>query len=671
MRDPQIAPARFHAAFAALGVAFLAIFSWVFLREQGTEWRSAQQQFRALEARVKNPHQLAQSAQVGGLRQLWLPELGRIDRCSTCHLGVDDPAFAAAPQPFATHPGTWLTTHPVERFGCTVCHDGQGEATSYIDAAHGAIAFVPRPMRPVETIEANCGRCHRSLDPPVAPGLAEGRRLILEYRCGNCHEIPGFDGMTSPGPALESIGYKVRPDWLGGWLKNPRSYLPLSRMGNFQLSDREIEGLDAFLLSQRAGAPLDAAGVDWKQANTDNGRALFGELRCVSCHMVNGRGGDMGPELTHIGDKVRRDWLFSFLKDPHRDQPDTLMLQYRLTDAQLRDLTAFLLEEYGTAGRAPEQAPASYQDPQAVAAGRAAFIRRGCASCHRLEGVPDQGRIGPSLTGVADRDPDQLPYGANVVRHTTDNYIFLKVLRPNSLGQPSLMPTFDFQPVEAARITLALASLRSADLPASFVQRKPSVEPYRPAGTFGALVSRYRCLSCHSIGGYGGTLSTVPLDRIGSQLQHDYLVGYLLNPGAVRVSVEARMPVFHMLPDEARTIADYAALVFLDDGLDAYDARFTPAEALRGGQLYAQLGCSACHQIGTAGGYVGPDLSNTGKRLRPGWIAAWLQAPNQYKPGTLQPDYGLSGADTRALTAYVSSLGAGSAGASNRAGVQK
>ncbi len=661
MRDPQIAPPRLHVWFAVCGVAFLAIFSWVFFREQGAEWREAQRRFQSIEASVKNPHQLAQSESVGGIRQFWLPDLDRIDRCTTCHLGIDDPAFASVSQPFTAHPGTWLTTHPVERFGCTICHDGQGDATTYRDAAHRPIAFIERPMRPVETIEANCGRCHRSIDPPDAPALAEGRHLIRDSGCVNCHEIPGFAGVTFSGPALDSLGYKVRPAWLGAWLAKPKDYLPQSKMGNFRLSAQEIDGLEPFLLSQRAQPPLDSSGVDWKKADTDAGRALFGQLRCVSCHMVNGRGGDMGPELTRIGDKVGRDWLFSFLKDPLRSQPNTAMLQYRLSDTQLRDLTAFLLEEYRTSGGSPDLAPRAFEDLQAVAAGRATFVRRGCPSCHHLTGVPDPGRIGPNLAGVADRDPAQLQYGAAGVRRTTDNYIFLKVLHPDALLQPSLMPTFDFDPGQAARITLALAGLRSSDLPASFVQNRPAVAPYKPAGAFGALVDRYRCLSCHSIGGFGGTLSTVPLDRIGSQLQHDYLVGYLLNPGAVRVSVEARMPVFHMLPEEARTTADYASLVFLDDPLDGYDARFTPADVQRGQDLYSRLGCVGCHQVGTNGGYVGPDLSNSQRRLRPGWVAAWLRFPERYKPGTLQPDYGLSAADARALTAYVCSLGAGGA----------
>jgi len=147
------------------------------------------------------------------------------------------------------------------------------------------------------------------------------------------------------------------------------------------------------------------------------------------------------------------------------------------------------------------------------------------------------------------------------------------------------------------------------------------------------------------------------LDRIGSQLQHDDIAKYLLNPGAVRVSVEARMPVFHMLPDEAKTIADYLSIVFLDDSFEQYDTNFTSADTRRGQELYGQFGCQACHQLGTKGGYVGPELSASGVRLKPGWIAAWLLAPQTYKPGTLQPDYGLSGADARALTAYLTSLG--------------
>jgi hypothetical protein len=142
------AAVRLHVAFACLGVAFLLIFWWVLSHERAAEWRATQARFARLEATIKNPHQLAESPRVGGLRQIWLSDLERVDRCGTCHLGIDDPAFANAPQPFRAHSGAWLTTHPADRFGCSTCHDGQGQATDYINVAHQPQTFVPRPIRP-------------------------------------------------------------------------------------------------------------------------------------------------------------------------------------------------------------------------------------------------------------------------------------------------------------------------------------------------------------------------------------------------------------------------------------------------------------------------------------------------------------------------------------------
>ena len=168
-------------------------------------------------------------------------------------------------------------------------------------------------------------------------------------------------------------------------------------------------------------------------------------------------------------------------------------------------------------------------------------------------------------------------------------------------------------------------------------------------------MARYRCLSCHQVAGSGGTLSTVPLDRIGSQLQRAYVTSYLQRPGAVRVSVEERMPQFNMTEAEARVLADYLATVFVDDALEQ-PIPLDAEAARRGAQLFATLGCRACHIVGGRGGYVGPDLSDTGRRLKPGWIAAWLSDPAKWKPGTLEPNHGLKPDEVRALTSYLMSL---------------
>ncbi len=51
----------------------------------------------------------------------------RVDRCTTCHLGYNEPLFADAPEPFKSHPiPELLALHNPEKFGCTPCHQGAG-----------------------------------------------------------------------------------------------------------------------------------------------------------------------------------------------------------------------------------------------------------------------------------------------------------------------------------------------------------------------------------------------------------------------------------------------------------------------------------------------------------------------------------------------------------------
>ncbi len=64
-----------------------------------------------------------------------------MDRCQTCHLAIDKKGYEKYPQPFTTHPdlATYLggsSPHPIDKTGCTVCHEGMGQSVSFRDAAH-------------------------------------------------------------------------------------------------------------------------------------------------------------------------------------------------------------------------------------------------------------------------------------------------------------------------------------------------------------------------------------------------------------------------------------------------------------------------------------------------------------------------------------------------------
>jgi mono/diheme cytochrome c family protein len=199
-------------------------------------------------------------------------------------------------------------------------------------------------------------------------------------------------------------------------------------------------------------------------------------------------------------------------------------------------------------------------------------------------------------------------------------------------------------------------------MPEARTTHDPLRPPYEPQGEFGALVRRYRCLSCHTIAGTGhlmpatgGPLSTVALDRIGSQLRREYIEAYVQKPIAVRVGLQERMPHLNIAPEEARVLASYLSTVMRDDALEGV-VPTSAATVSRGKRLFDEHGCVSCHIVGDKGGFVGPELNGSGRRLKPGWTVAWLMQPQRWKPGTLEPDYGLERGEAEALAAYVLSL---------------
>jgi sulfur oxidation c-type cytochrome SoxX len=649
-------PRRLLYAFLVLSFALVVTVVGAIVREARAEWRVWQARYAALEAR--EPAKAAGEDGSRGLQQVWLPDLDRVDRCVSCHLGISDPARRDAPQPFRTHPGRRLETHRPDRYACTTCHGGQGEATTHAGAAHQPIPHWPEPMASRELMEARCGTCHRERRPRGADWLARGRALMTDRNCTACHEVPGHDVAEVRAPRLDGLRLKVPPRWVRGWLKKPTSYLARSRMGDFRLSDRDVEVLAAFLLQTRGTLALDP--VDWSKADTEKGGDVFRRSRCVTCHAVNGRGGTLAPELTHVGAKASREWLYSWIRDPHRFQPKTLMPRFRLTDEEARDVAAYLSSELGEAPPDFEASDAP-PSPALVGEGRAIFEKRGCYSCHELEGFPTLARIGPKLDAIGDRVLEPAPLVARGTLPTLPNWLFTKVTGPNLVLESARMPTFGFAGDEAASITVALLSLRAKEVPPARTTQDPVRPPYEPQGEFGALVRRYRCLSCHTIGGSGHLmangmpLSTVALDRIGSQLTREHLERFVTQPYGIRVALPERMPHLNVTPEEARTIAGYLSTVMVDDAIEG-GVRRDAATVGRGKELFDRNGCIACHIVGERGGFVGPDLNGIGARLKPGWTVAWLLEPERWKPGTVEPNRGLAKPDAEALAAYVLGL---------------
>lgn len=79
------------------------------------------------------------------------------------------------------------------------------------------------------------------------------------------------------------------------------------------------------------------------------GRKLYRQEGCVGCHLLDGEGGKVGPDLTLEGTRGRsEEWLIGHFKDPSAYTPGSIMPPFKqLMDEQLRALTVFLQSEKG------------------------------------------------------------------------------------------------------------------------------------------------------------------------------------------------------------------------------------------------------------------------------------------------------------------------------------
>jgi len=186
--------------------------------------------------------------------------------------------------------------------------------------------------------------------PPLEP-LALGRRVVAEKQCFACHVIEGRGGQV--GPNLDVSSRKLLFPWVRQFLADPRAagkIYPFTnyRMPDLHLDSNEIEGVLTLLahVSQRSyPEPVPPPpSIDAAQASEGT---LFYVLKCAECHNLGSviptpLAKQQGPDLIHISQRLRYDWIPDWVANPMNVYPATSMVDTNLGPHEIDVVRAFL-----------------------------------------------------------------------------------------------------------------------------------------------------------------------------------------------------------------------------------------------------------------------------------------------------------------------------------------
>ncbi|MCP4600384.1 MAG: c-type cytochrome [Proteobacteria bacterium] len=591
-------------AFAISGALLTVSLVVAAMQDISRDWQEIQVEYKDLAVSRANNNRLREAVRQieTGIKQDFLPQLDRSDRCRTCHLGIENPSMKGAKEPHAAHPGTLLEHHPPERFGCTVCHQGQGLATTAVDAHANEIEFWDEPMLEHRFIEATCEQCHRDEDVKGATVLNDGRRLFSKKGCAGCHKTYGKGGtlgaeLTNLGKASPYIKHPAEKNlaqytemakgdvnlaYILESIKEPGAQPESTTMPTYVLSNWELKALTVYVKSL-SDIDLPAA---YKPVNAllkpdSTGKELFVRY-CSACH---GKHGEGGVRIGRMGTTLNNDDFLSLASDKFirgiirlgRNSHNKVMPAWGegaggLSNDEIDKVVNYIVSWKTTA----PDTDIVYNQERSIQAGMEHY-QRVCADCH---GTHREGRIGPSLVSP------------ELFQIASTRFLYETITK----GRPgTAMPGWNALTKE--QLSSLLAFLLSHDKPNVEVTE---VSPNGDRG-FGEEIFLSHCSTCHGRRGEGG---------IGPSLNSPEMAALADDGFWIQTVVKGRkdsgMPAWSQLP------ADQLSAVIAYLGTLATPARI-PAVLLvdvgdpnQGKEDYEGV-CAACHGTHGQGG-TGPAI---------------------------------------------------------------
>ena len=548
--------------------------------------------------------------------------------------------------------------------------------------------------------------------------------------------------MKKVGPNLKDVRLKLNKNWIPVWLKKPSDFRPTTKMPDFRLNDDQVKAISTYLWQSALSDPLPKH----KTGSAAHGKELFETRGCLACHSIGEgdqlQGGTFAANLTRVGEKDNFDYLVRWVhnarertrpycfyekkdigpedyakkglpfafdlqhsrcpNDGHELQVQnmTVMPSLRLSPQDAEDVATYLVS-------LKKQEPSAYpaapfmDDPNLKAEGKKWIQHFGCAGCHEISGLEDEGRIGTELTVEGSKPIERLDFAlltetaqrgghepitdpADLARlpegpakapwYDHKGFFEHKLAEPDIWDQgkikPELeklrMPNLHLTKGQIQSLTTFLMGSQESSLPASY-QYKP-LDYRRDIQEGWWIIKKYNCMGCHQlVPGQKTSLMTMAryqgadgqeqlppkLLTEGARVDPQWLLQFLSNPAlsehdtnrnGVRSYLQVRMPTFSFSESELSKLVRFfqalsrQPLPYVPEPVPVLSAKET--EMARSLFSSPAAPCLKCHATGDPAHdriATAPNFLQARGRLKADWVERWIIDPQAISPGTSMP----------------------------------